>query len=98
MGPKPDIGREFGDMVGDNRKKIKCKLCHVTTGGITRLKQHIAHVQTTIMSIREECRDIHDVSSESSSGNDDAKGSQYANKEHLSEMEKKELRNVMRES
>ncbi|KAG6536172.1 hypothetical protein ZIOFF_001221 [Zingiber officinale] len=32
-------------MVGDNRKTIRCKFCEkVITGGITRLKQHIAHV------------------------------------------------------
>ncbi|EYU33969.1 hypothetical protein MIMGU_mgv1a018275mg [Erythranthe guttata] len=135
MGPKTDIGWDFGDMVGENRKKIKCKLCQVvTTGGITRLKQHIAHIsgeveackkapkgisvmlrkylqesktarelmkkrkETTIMSIREESRHIHDVDTESSSENDDEQGSRYANKEYLSQMENKQLRNAMRES
>ncbi|EYU29448.1 hypothetical protein MIMGU_mgv11b016697mg [Erythranthe guttata] len=115
-------------MVGENRKKIKCKFRQVvTTEGITRLKQHIAHIsgeleackktpkeisvmlrkhlqesktareimkkrkETTIMFIREESRHIHDVDTESSSENDDEQ-------EYLSQMEKKHLRNAMRES
>ncbi|XP_042465661.1 uncharacterized protein LOC122048123 [Zingiber officinale] len=45
MTPNPDIGWQFGQMVGDNRKTIRCKFCgKVITGGITRLKQYIAHV------------------------------------------------------
>ncbi|KAG6498546.1 hypothetical protein ZIOFF_038266 [Zingiber officinale] len=45
MAPNLDIGWQFGQMVGDNRKTIRCKFCgKVITKGITRLKQHIAHV------------------------------------------------------
>ncbi|EYU21059.1 hypothetical protein MIMGU_mgv11b022727mg, partial [Erythranthe guttata] len=128
MGPKTDIGWDFGDMVGENRKKINVNS--------VKLKQHIAHIsgeveveackkapkeislmlrkhlqeskttrelmkktkETAIMSIREECRHIHDVDTESSSENDDEQGSRYANKEYLSQMEKKQLRNATRES
>ncbi|EYU38106.1 hypothetical protein MIMGU_mgv1a015560mg [Erythranthe guttata] len=122
-------------MVGDNRKKIKCKFFHVvTTRGITRLKQHITHIsgevearkkapkeisvmlrkhlqesktareimkkikETTIMSIREERRHIHNVDTESSSENDYEQGSRYANREYLSQMRKKQLRNAMKEN
>ncbi|EYU33256.1 hypothetical protein MIMGU_mgv11b024298mg [Erythranthe guttata] len=134
MGPKSDKGLDFGDMVSDNRKKIKGKFCQVvTTGRITKLKQRITHIsgeivackkgsernfgnfakiasrktareimkkrkETAIMSIREESRHIHDIDTDSSSENDDEQVSRYANKEYLSQMEKKQLRNAMRES
>jgi len=46
MAPKQrDIGWEHGTPVGESRKLIKCNYCgKQVLGGITRLKQHIAHV------------------------------------------------------
>ena len=42
--PSDDIGWHFGIPVEGNRNNIKCKLCgKIVKGGITRLKQHIAH-------------------------------------------------------
>ncbi|EYU28551.1 hypothetical protein MIMGU_mgv11b023448mg [Erythranthe guttata] len=59
MGPKSDINWDFGDMVGDNRKKIKCKLCQVVTiGGITRLKQHIAHTSGEVEACKKASKEI----------------------------------------
>lgn len=44
--PSEDIGWHFGKPVSGNRNNIKCKLCHkVIKGGITRLKQHLAHMK-----------------------------------------------------
>jgi len=46
MAPKQrDIGWEHGTPVGGSRKLVKCNYCGKQVhGGITRLKQHIAHV------------------------------------------------------
>ena len=46
MAPKQrDIGWEHGTLVGGSRKLVKCNYCRKQVhGGITRLKQHIAHV------------------------------------------------------
>ena len=42
--PSEDIGWHFGTPVSGNRNNVICKLCgKVIKGGITRLKQHIAH-------------------------------------------------------
>ncbi|CAJ2641675.1 unnamed protein product [Trifolium pratense] len=43
--PSDDIGWHFANILqGVNRNTIQCKLCdRVITGGITRLKEHIAH-------------------------------------------------------
>lgn len=39
-----DIGWRFGESVDGSKRKIKCKFCgKVINGGITRLKQHLAH-------------------------------------------------------
>ncbi|CAO2816083.1 unnamed protein product [Amaranthus hypochondriacus] len=39
-----DIGWSFGKAVDGNKKKIQRNFCgKVVTGGITRLKQHLAH-------------------------------------------------------
>ncbi|XP_056687918.1 uncharacterized protein [Spinacia oleracea] len=39
-----DIGWKFGEAVDGNKRKVKCKFCHkIISGGITRLKQHLAH-------------------------------------------------------
>ena len=44
--PSDDIGWHFGEPVARNKNNIRCKLCDkVIKGGITRLKQHIAHVK-----------------------------------------------------
>lgn len=39
-----DMGWDYGELVDPNNvTKVKCKFCnHVSTGGIYRLKQHIA--------------------------------------------------------
>ncbi|KAL2931551.1 DNA polymerase I [Bienertia sinuspersici] len=42
--PEEDIGWSFGEPVDGNRRRIKCKFCNkIINGGITRLKQHLAH-------------------------------------------------------
>ncbi|CAL0306258.1 unnamed protein product [Lupinus luteus] len=42
--PSEDIGWHFGTQVPKHRNNIKCNLCgKVIKGGVTRLKQHIAH-------------------------------------------------------
>ncbi|CAA0806955.1 hAT transposon superfamily protein [Striga hermonthica] len=45
-----DVGWDYGFLVDPtNMNKVKCKLCgHESSGGIYRLKQHIAHVGTTV--------------------------------------------------
>ncbi|KAL0412117.1 UNVERIFIED_CONTAM: hypothetical protein Slati_3801400 [Sesamum latifolium] len=49
MAPKLDNGWEHATPVGGDRKKCKCNYCgKVVHGGITRLKQHIAHVSENI--------------------------------------------------
>ncbi|EYU18233.1 hypothetical protein MIMGU_mgv11b021008mg [Erythranthe guttata] len=59
MGPKPDIGWNFGDLVGENRKKIKCKFFQVVTAeGITRLKQHIAHKSEEVETCKKAPKEI----------------------------------------
>ncbi|RVW24208.1 hypothetical protein CK203_091363 [Vitis vinifera] len=45
MASKHDIGWEHAEPVGGSRRTTKCKYCgKVIHGGITRLKQHIAHI------------------------------------------------------
>ncbi|XP_020224185.2 uncharacterized protein LOC109806220 [Cajanus cajan] len=42
--PSDDIGWHFGVPIAGNRNNVQCKLCQkIIRGGITRLKQHIAH-------------------------------------------------------
>ena len=49
--PSEDIGWHFGTPVPGNRNNITCKLCgKVVKGGITRLKQHIAHFKGQVSS------------------------------------------------
>ncbi|CAL5214751.1 unnamed protein product [Lathyrus oleraceus] len=44
--PSEDIGWYFGTPEPENRNNVRCKLCNVVIkGGITRLKQHIAHMK-----------------------------------------------------
>ena len=39
-----DIGWRFGIAIDGSRKQVQCKFCSkVIRGGITRLKQHLAH-------------------------------------------------------
>lgn len=39
-----DIGWRFGESIDGNKRKIKCKFCgKIINGGITRLKEHLAH-------------------------------------------------------
>ncbi|KAF1862134.1 hypothetical protein Lal_00026653 [Lupinus albus] len=48
--PSEDIGWHFGAQVPEHRNNIKCKLCgKVIKGGITRLKQHIAHYRGQVV-------------------------------------------------
>ena len=52
---KHDIGWEHAEPVGGNRRTPKCKYCgNVIHGGITRLKQHIAHISGQV----EGCRSV----------------------------------------
>ena len=45
MAPKHDIGWEHAEPFSGNRRTPKCKYCgKVIHGGITKLKQHIAHI------------------------------------------------------
>ncbi|CAL5214769.1 unnamed protein product [Lathyrus oleraceus] len=47
--PSEDIGWYFGTPEPRNRNNVRCKLCNVVIkGGITRLKQHIAHMKGQI--------------------------------------------------
>ncbi|KAL6137771.1 hypothetical protein ACLB2K_063060 [Fragaria x ananassa] len=45
-----DVGWEYGALMNlSNLDKVKCKLCgKVLSGGIYRLKQHIAHVKRNV--------------------------------------------------
>lgn len=44
-----DVGWEYGELADPTMKKIKCKLCNmVFTGGVYRLKQHIAHIKGNV--------------------------------------------------
>ncbi|KAL2906728.1 hypothetical protein RDABS01_005438, partial [Bienertia sinuspersici] len=45
MAPRDeDIAWNFGDPIDGNKRRIKCKFCNkIINGGITRLKQHLAH-------------------------------------------------------
>ncbi|KAL6204805.1 hypothetical protein ACLB2K_022072 [Fragaria x ananassa] len=47
-----DVGWEYGALMNlSNLDKVKCKLCgKVLSGGIYRLKQHIAHIKGTVAS------------------------------------------------
>ncbi|XP_075483777.1 uncharacterized protein LOC142523929 [Primulina tabacum] len=59
MAPKLDIGWEFGKSIRGDRKTIQCKLCgKIITGGITRLKQHIAHVAGNVESCTKAPKEI----------------------------------------
>ena len=49
MALKHDFGWEHVEPFGDNRRTPKCKYCRkVIHGGITRLKQHIAHISRQV--------------------------------------------------
>ena len=41
-----DVGWEYGVLIdAPNKDKVKCKFCgHQSTGGVYRLKQHVANV------------------------------------------------------
>ena len=55
MTSKHDIGLEHAKTLDGNRKTPKCKYCgKVIHGGITRLKQHIAHISGQV----EGCRSV----------------------------------------
>ena len=41
---REDIGWRFAESIDGSRHKLSCRLCgKIITGGITRLKQHLAH-------------------------------------------------------
>jgi hypothetical protein len=44
--PSDDVGWHFGNIVqGRGRNTVQCKFCQtIITGGITRLKEHLAHM------------------------------------------------------
>jgi hypothetical protein len=50
--PSDDIGWHFANIVqGGDRNTIQCKLCFkMITGGITRLKEHLAHMSGDVKS------------------------------------------------
>ena len=49
MASKHDIGWEHAEPVDGSRRTTKCKYCEkVIHGGITRLKQHIAHISRQV--------------------------------------------------
>ena len=55
MASKDDIGWENAEPFGGNRRTPKCKYCEkVIYRGITRLKQHIAHISGQV----EGCRSV----------------------------------------
>ena len=55
MASKHDIGWEHAEPLGGNRRTPKCKYCgKVIHRGITRLKQHIAHISGQV----EGCRSV----------------------------------------
>ena len=42
--PSSDIGWHFGNLVRGQKGYVECKMCRrVLKGGITRLKEHLAH-------------------------------------------------------
>ena len=42
---KHDIGWELAEPIGGSKRTTKCKYCgKIIRDGITRLKQHIAHI------------------------------------------------------
>ncbi|KAG5565098.1 hypothetical protein RHGRI_001104 [Rhododendron griersonianum] len=49
--PSDDIGWKFGKMVENNRYKSQCIFCgKIVSGGITRLKEHLAHKKGQVSS------------------------------------------------
>ena len=49
MASKHDIGWEHAEPVGGSRRTTKCKYCEkVIHDGITRFKQHIAHISEQV--------------------------------------------------
>lgn len=46
-----DVGWEYGSLVDPSKPdKVKCMFCnHVSTGGVYRLKQHVAHVGSAVV-------------------------------------------------
>ena len=49
MALKYDIGCEHAEPIGSSRRTTKCKYCNkVMYKGITRLKQHIAHISKQV--------------------------------------------------
>jgi hypothetical protein len=46
-----DVGWEYGSLVDPSKlDKVKCMFCnHVSTGGVYRLKQHVAHVGADVV-------------------------------------------------
>ena len=55
MASKHDIGWEHAELFGGNRRTLKCKYCgKVIHEGMTRLKQHIAHISGQV----EGCRSV----------------------------------------
>jgi len=50
-----DVGWEYGVLIdAQNKDKVKCKFCgHQSTGGVYRLKQHVANVGKNVKKCRE---------------------------------------------
>ncbi|KAK4408106.1 hypothetical protein Sango_0391600 [Sesamum angolense] len=90
MAPKLDNGWEHGTPVGGDRKKCKCNYCgKVVHGGITRLKQHIAHVSGNV----EECSRV-PSEIERCSDEDNDVIDEYG----MSSLERKQMKQAMAES
>jgi long-subunit fatty acid transport protein len=51
-----DVGWEYGSLFDPSKMdKVKCMFCnHVSTGGVYRLKQHVAHVGTNVVKSKKE--------------------------------------------
>ncbi|KAM0894150.1 hypothetical protein ACQ4PT_024652 [Festuca glaucescens] len=57
-----DVGWEYGSLIDpSNLDKVKCKFCnHVSTGGIYRLKQHVAHVSNVVAKCKKSSQEAKD--------------------------------------
>jgi hypothetical protein len=57
-----DVGWEYGSLIDpSNLDKVKCMFCnHVSTGGIYRLKQHVAHVSNAVAKCKKSSQEAKD--------------------------------------
>lgn len=57
-----DVGWEYGSLVDpSNLDRVKCMFCnHVSTGGVYRLKQHVAHVGNVVAKCKKSSQEAKD--------------------------------------